>query len=178
SPGEVDVVDGVLATSDGGPTVVTLIETARGLSAAEAVAAHPRVTALALGGADLAADLGAELAWEPMLWARSHLVAAAAAARAAVVEVPYLHIEDGTGLTREAEAARRLGFTGKLAIHPKQIAAINAAFAPSAEEIARARRIVDAAAAARGGVCLLDGRMIDAPVVTAARATLARARLS
>jgi len=174
SPGEVDVVDGVLSTRDGGPAFVALIETARGLSAAEAVAAHPRVTALALGGADLAADLGAELAWEPMLWARSRLVSAAATARVAVVDVPYLDVEDGAGLARESEAARRLGFTGKLAIHPKQVAPINAAFAPSAEEVTRARRIVDAAATARGGVCLLDGRMIDAPVVAAARTTLAR----
>lgn len=178
SPGEVDVVDGVLATSDGAPAFVALVETARGLSAAEAIAAHPCVTALALGGADLAADLGAELSWEPMLWARSRLVAAAATARVAAIDVPFLDIEDHQGLPRELEAVRRLGFTGKLAIHPKQVAAINAGFAPTADEVARARRIVDAAAAARGGACLLDGRMIDAPVVAAARGTLARAGLS
>lgn len=175
SPGEIDVAAGVLGGGVGGePRILALIESARGLSAAEAIAAHPRVGALVLGGADLAADLGAEMAWEPLLWARGRLVAAAATTGIPAIDVPTLELDGGSLLAREADAARRLGFSGKLAIHPTQIAAINAAFTPTPQAAAQAQRIVAAADRAGGGVCLLDGRMVDAPVVAAARRTLAR----
>ena len=152
------------------------MERARGLTALDAVASHPRVRALVLGGADLAADLGAALAWEPLLWARSRLVTAAAAAGIAAIDVPWLDLEDDGGCVAEATAVRRLGFTGKLAIHPKHVDGVNAAFSPSAGDAGRAARIVAAAEAAGGAVCVVDGRMVDAPVVRAARRTLALAR--
>ncbi|HXJ34768.1 MAG TPA: CoA ester lyase [Candidatus Eisenbacteria bacterium] len=172
SPQELGILDALLA----GPTrFLPLIETARGLSRAERIAAHPRVAGLLLGGADLAADLGATLDWEALLWARSRLVQAAATAGVAVIDVPHLVLEDGTALAAECARVRRLGFTGKLAIHPKQVAAINAAFTPAGDEVLRARRIVDAAEAAGGGVCVVDGKMVDAPVLRAARRTLALA---
>ena len=176
SVGELDVVDGVLGGTADAPGVLALIETARGLAAAAAIGAHPRVGALVLGGADLAADLGAMFAWEPLLWARGQLVAAAATAGVAVIDMPWLDLEDHAGLVAEVGAARRLGFTGKLAIHPKHVPAINGTFTPGAAEIARARRIVDAADAAGGGVCVVEGRMVDAPVVRAARRTLSLTR--
>ncbi len=172
SPEELGILDALLA----GPTrFLPLIETARGLSGAERIAAHPRVAGLLLGGADLAADLGAELAWEPLLWARSRLVQAAATAGIAVIDVPHLALDDGAALADEGARARRLGFTGKLAIHPKQVPAINAAFTPANDEVAHARRVVDAVDAAAGGVCVVDGKMVDAPVLRAARRTIALA---
>lgn len=156
--------------------IVAAVETARALGRAGDIAAALRPgDALGLGGADLAADLGAELAWEPMLMARATLVAAAATAGCGALDVPWLALDDAAGLAAEAARARALGFTGKLAIHPAQVAPIRAAFAPDAAAVDQARRIVAALAAAAGGVARLDGRMIDAPVARTARRVLARA---
>ena len=152
--------------------VVAMIETGRSLATADTIAAHPAVAALAFGGADLAADLGAVLDWESMLFARARIVQAAAVAHHPVFDVPFLDIQDIDGLQRETEAAKRLGYTCKMAIHPAQIAPINAAFAPTAAELDRAQRIVAAFTNAHGGACQLDGRMIDAPVVKAAQRTV------
>lgn len=155
------------------PQIVALIETGRGLSAAEAIASHPAVAAIAFGGADLAADLHATLAWEPMLFARSRIVQAAAAAGVAAFDVPFLDIHDPAGLSNETRLAKALGYSCKLAIHPTQIAPINAVFTPDAKELERADRIVAAFEQARGGACQVDGRMVDVPVVKAAQRTVA-----
>ena len=158
-----------------GPQIVALIESGRGLGAAEAIAAHPSVKAIAFGGADLAADLHATLAWEPMLFARSRIVQAAAAAAVAAFDVPFLDIHDTAGLSKETEMVKALGYSCKLAIHPAQIAPINAVFTPDPKELASAERIVEAFKQARGGACQVDGRMIDVPVVKAAQRTVALA---
>jgi (S)-citramalyl-CoA lyase len=157
------------------PRVVALIESGRGLSAADAIAAHPAVDALGFGGADLAADLGAVLGWEPMLFARSRIVQAAAGAGIAAFDVPFLDIHNQDGLRQETEAAKALGYACKLAIHPAQIAVINSVFTPGAGQIATARRIVAASEQAHGGACQVDGRMVDVPVVKSARRTVALA---
>lgn len=156
--------------------ILAAIETARGIAAAGGIAAQlgPR-DALGFGGADLATDLGAAFAWEPLLTARAALVAAAATARLPVFDVPCLTLDDADALSDEAQRVRALGFTGKFAIHPAQVATIRATFTPGAAELAEARRIVAALNAAAGGVARLDGRMIDAPVAQSARRTLARA---
>jgi citrate lyase beta subunit len=159
--------------SDEAPQIIALIETGRGLGAAEAIAAHPSVAAIAFGGADLAADLHATLAWEPMLFARARIVQAATAAGISAFDVPYLDIHDGAGLRKETEAVKALGFSCKLAIHPAQIAPINAVFTPGSNELARAQRIVAAFEQTRGGACQVDGRMVDVPVVKAAQRTIA-----
>jgi (S)-citramalyl-CoA lyase len=157
------------------PRIVALLESGRGLSAAEAIAAHPAVDALGFGGADLAADLGAEMNWEPMLFARSRIVQAAATARISAFDVPFLDIHDADGLRKETVAAKALGYSCKLAIHPAQIAVINSVFSPAPDEIAKARRIVAAFDQAGGGACQVDGHMIDVPVVKSARRTVALA---
>lgn len=154
------------------------VETAAGVEAATAIATALRANdALVFGGADLAADLGAAFAWEPLLAARSALVRAAACARLPVFDVPFLATDAPEALADETRRARDLGFTGKLAIHPAQVAPIQAAFQPTDEEIARARQIVAAIEAAGGGAALVDGRMIDAPVAASARRALARAAM-
>jgi (S)-citramalyl-CoA lyase len=154
---------------------VALIETGRGLGAAEVIAAHPSVKAIAFGGADLAADLHATLAWEPMLFARCRIVRAAAAAGVAAFDVPFLDIHDAQGLRQETEMVKALGYSCKLAIHPSQIAPINAVFTPNPKELTSAQRIVEAFKQARGGACQVDGRMVDVPVVKAAQRTVALA---
>jgi (S)-citramalyl-CoA lyase len=172
---EIEIALAHLSAKGTAPTIVALIESGRGLAAANEIAGHPAVAALAFGGADLAADLHATLAWEPMLFARSRIVQAAASAGIAAWDVPFLDIHDIDGLKRETVAAKALGYVCKLAIHPAQIAPINAIFTPSEGELARAKRVVSAFTAARGGACQVDGKMVDAPVVKAARRTVALA---
>jgi (S)-citramalyl-CoA lyase len=157
------------------PQIIALIETGRGLGSAETIAAHPAVAAIAFGGADLAADLHAALAWEPMLFARSRIVQAAAAGGIVAFDVPYLDIHDAEGLRNETASARALGYSCKLAIHPSQIGPINAVFTPNPTELVTAQRIVAAFKDAHGGACQIDGRMIDVPVVKAAQRTVALA---
>ncbi|HSV57502.1 MAG TPA: CoA ester lyase [Variovorax sp.] len=176
SLGDVELAVAHLHRPGSAPAIVALIESGRGLAAADAIAAHPAVCALAFGGADLAADLGAEMSWEPLLFARSRIVQAAAMHQVAAWDVPWLDLRNEAGLVREASAAKALGFRGKLAIHPAQVGPINTAFSPSCLQVERARQVVEASARAAGGVCVLEGKMIDQPVVLAAERTLRLAR--
>ena len=156
--------------------LITLIESALGLEQAMAIAAAAfSVRAVAFGGVDLAADLRCELAWEPLLAARARVVQAAASRGLGALDVPYLDIDDAAGLAAECARARAMGFSGKLAIHPSQADAIADAFTPSAAQVEHAQGVLDSYTAAGGGVCTYRGKMIDEPVVLAARHTLARA---
>jgi len=152
-----------------------LIESALGLEHASAIArATPMLRTLGFGGADLAADLNCGFAWEPLLSSRSRVVQAAAAAGLAVLDVPYLDINDDAGLAAESARVKSLGFTGKLAIHPRQVDPIIDAFTPTAAEIENAQGVMAAYAAAAGGACVYRGKMVDEPVMRAARRALAR----
>lgn len=160
----------------GHPRLIALIESAEGLEQVGAISmATPQLAALGFGGADLAADLSAAFAWEPLLWARSRVVQAAARAGIAALDVPSLNLDDDAGLQAECERARALGFHGKFAIHPRQLAVIRAAFLPSAAQLDFARRVIAAYHAAGGQVCELDGGMVEEPVYRSAQRTLARA---
>jgi citrate lyase subunit beta/citryl-CoA lyase len=158
--------------------VLLMVETALGvLHAHDMARASRRVHALCLGGEDLARDLGAVRTREglELAHARAHLVLAARAAGALAIDTIYPDLTDAEGLLAEARQARQLGYSGKLLVHPAQIEPVHRAFSPSQEEVAHARRVLEAfaAAEARGdGVIALDGQMIDAPVVTRARAVL------
>jgi (S)-citramalyl-CoA lyase len=159
-----------------GVPLVCTIESARGLEAATEIAnADPRVRAMAFGGVDLAADLGAELAWEPLLFGRSRIVQAAATAAIAAVDVPHVVIDDEAGLRADATRAKAMGYTAKLAIHPKQVPTVLEVFTPTAAELERARGIVAACEAAGGNVVEYQGKMVDGPVVKSAQQLLARA---
>jgi citrate lyase beta subunit len=125
---------------------------------------------------DLAAELGCALEWDALLYARSRLVHASALGGVGSIDVPFLDLRDRAGLDAEVRAVARLGFRAKAAIHPGQIEIIHEAFAPTELELERARRILDAHQRSEGGVTVLDDRMIDRPVVEAARRTLARER--
>jgi (S)-citramalyl-CoA lyase len=153
---------------------MALLESATALLAASLIAqAQSPLAALMLGGADLAADLGCEMVWEPLLHARSMLVMAAASRQLAAFDVPCLDVPDLAGTQAETARVAALGFTGKAAIHPTQIAAIHAGLAPNAAALARAQRIVDAAQT-NVGAQLLDGRMIDRPLLLSAQRVLRR----
>ena len=163
----------------GEPAVLPLIESARGLHAAEAIAqAGPSVSALVFGGLDLALELGAAPEWEPLLYARSRVVQAAALGGVGAIDMPRTDFEDADALREECASAHALGFSGKLVIHPTQVAVAQEAFMPSPGQVDWATRVVAAAEAGRSageGVVVLDGQMVDEPVVRAAHATLARA---
>ncbi len=159
----------------GNVPLIPIIETVRGLENAAGIgAASPSVAALIFGGFDLSVELGAEPEWEPLLYTRSRVVHAAALCGIDTIDMPSRDLREMTGLRDEAVKARRLGFTGKVAIHPAQIPVIHEVFTPSAEEVEQARRIVEADRAAGGGAVALDGRMVDRPVVEAARRMLER----
>ena len=145
-----------------------IIETNHGLEAAYDIAqSSNRIDSLLFGGVDLAADLRCDYAWEPLLYARSRVVHAAAAAGIDAIDVPWLDLNDLDGLRREAEASARLGFTGKGAIHPNQIPLINEIFSPNADEITHARKIVAAFAKANTGLVVVEGKLIERPVLRA-----------
>jgi citrate lyase subunit beta/citryl-CoA lyase len=159
-------------------------ETARAMFLAGTYAdASSRLTGLTWGAEDLSAELGAEANrdaegrfLDPYRLARSLCLAGAAAARVQAIDTVYVDYRNGEGLRRECEDARRDGFTGKLAIHPAQVAVINEVFTPSADAVARARRIVEAFAARPGaGVVGLDGVMLDRPHLVRAKLILAQA---
>ena len=156
--------------------LIPIIETVHGLESAVRIgAATPAVAALIFGGFDLSVELGAEPEWEPLLYARSRVVHAAALGGIDAIDMPSRDLTETSRLRAETEKARRLGFTGKVAIHPAQIPVIHEVFTPSPEEVERARRIVAADRDAGGGAVALDGRMVDRPVVEAARRMLERA---
>ena len=167
------LVDRLLAAAGKHAVLVALIESARALAALdEIVAATPRLSGLMFGAADMAADLGAEVAWGPLAAVRMRIVAAAALRALPVVDTPFFKIGDDTGLREEAEAARAFGFAGKAAIHPSQIATIDAVFTPDAAAVDHARAVL---AANSEGVGTVDGAMIDEAVARRARRTLAAA---
>ena len=128
-------------------------------------------------GSDLLAiELGAEPCWEALLYARSRVVHAAALVGIEAIDMPSRDFREMSGLREEAGKARRLGFGGKMAIHPAQLPVIHEVFTPSRVEVECARRIVEADRKAGGAAVAMDGRMVDRPVAEAARRVLARAR--
>ena len=174
-PDELEVVRARLGSDGGAPPLIAMIETASGLAAVERIASAPGVTALLFGGVDLSTELGCSLEWDALLYARSRIVHAAALAGVGAIDFPWLDAADADGLLAEATAVRGLGFRGKAAIHPDQVATIQGVFWPTPAEIARARRVVEAAEAHAGGAFLLDGVLVDRPIEEAARRLLARA---
>jgi citrate lyase beta subunit len=156
--------------------IQAIIETNEGLEAAYEIAqATPRLDALLFGAVDLAAELRCANTWEAMLYARSRTVHAAAAAGIDVIDVPWLDLEDMDGMRREADSSADLGFTGKGAIHPNQIAILNQAFSPKPDEIAYARKVLDAFEKANTGVVVVDGKLIELPVLRTMHRIVARA---
>ncbi|MFT5393426.1 MAG: (S)-citramalyl-CoA lyase [Gammaproteobacteria bacterium] len=166
SPDEVVWLDDLLSERGHDTRLHVIIETNAGLEAAYEIAhSSPRIDALFFGGVDMAAELRCKNAWEPLLYARSRIVHAAASAGVDAIDVPYLDLNDMDGMAREARLADELGFSGKGSIHPKQVAVLNEIFAPDAATIAHAERILAAFAQADTGLVVVDGKLIERPVL-------------
>jgi len=166
TPDEVVLVDQLLTEAGHGTRLQVIIETNSGLEAAVDIAnASQRVDALLFGGVDMAAELRCQFQWGSLLYARSRVVHAAASAGIDVIDVPYLDLDDIDGMKKAAEQARDLGFSGKGAVHPKQIEVLNAVFTPSEEEVARARRIIAEFESADTGLVVIEGKLIEKPVL-------------
>jgi len=156
------------------------VETPKAILNLKEIASHPRLDALIFGGEDYAASIGARRtpAALELLYARSAVVAACAAYGLQAIDMVTVDFEDLEALRREASFGAQLGYTGKQVIHPNQVAPVQAAFAPDEAAIQSARRLVqafDAHQAEGSGAFALDGRMIDMPLVKAARSILERA---
>ena len=166
TPDEVAQLDTLLTEAGHATRLHVIIETNAGLEAAYDIAhCSNRIDAMFFGGVDMAAELRCKNAWEPLLYARSRVVHAAASAGLDAIDVPHLDLEDPDGMRVAAEQARDLGFAGKGAVHPKQIPALNQVFTPSEDQIARARRITAEFEAADTGLVVIDGKLIEKPVL-------------
>lgn len=154
--------------------LLPLVESAAGMANLDAIARAPGVWRLAFGSIDLQVDLGLKDATEDeLLPFRLQLVLASRLAGiGAPVDGVSTAIDDADRLQQDVARARRLGFAGKLCIHPKQVAPVNAGMAPSAAERAWAQRVLAAAAASGGAAVAVDGKMVDKPVLLRAEAIL------
>lgn len=157
-----------------GRPVIALVESAAGVLAASSLASAHGVARLAFGELDLAADIGAQPNQRAMLMARSTLVLAS---RASGLPGPLdgvtTKFDDDAGLAQDLRAAMELGMTGKLLIHPRQVAVVHDIFHPGDDDVAWARRVVGSINSG-GGVTTVDGSMVDAPVLRRAHTILDR----
>jgi citrate lyase beta subunit len=175
SAGQVDMLNTALG-DQAGSGIVPIIESALGLKNAWDICAAEGVTAVLFGGGDMAADLGVAMDWEPLLFARAQVVAACAAAGVPAIDVPYLDVKDEAGLIAETERVKALGYQAKACIHPAQVRPVSAVFTPSEADISQAERVIAALDEAGGGAALLDGKLIEAPIIRRARRVLEAAR--
>jgi (S)-citramalyl-CoA lyase len=152
--------------------VIALIESAKAIAALDEIASEGKPVAFIFGAADMAADLSAETSWEPLLYVRSRIINAAASAGIAALDSPFFDVADTEGLKKETKASASLGFHGKCAIHPAQLATINEVLTPTDEQVARARQVL---VVNRQGVGTVDGQMVDEAVARRARLVLERA---
>jgi citrate lyase beta subunit len=171
---EVQLLDQLLGGRAAGIRFCVIIETNQGLERVHDIArASSRIDSMIIGAVDLSADLRCAKSWETLLYARSRIVHAAASAGIDVLDVPYLNLDDQPGLRQEANASARLGFTGKACVHPNQLPAIHEAFSPDEKTIARARKIIAAFEKDTTGLFVVDGELIELPVVRSMRRVLA-----
>jgi citrate lyase beta subunit len=190
TPEQVHLIDSMLAEAEtrngwesNSLALIALIETARGVvNIREVAASVPRLRALAFGAEDLAGDMGAIRTpdgWE-VFYARSAVVLHAKAAGLQAIDTPFIDLRaDDSQLIAETEQALYMGYTGKLAIHPRHAPIIQQVFTPTASAIDRARRLIaahDEHQAEARGVFVFEGKMVDMPMIRAAQTILNRAR--
>lgn len=167
---DIEIVEHALSPTCPDTEFFAVVETPRGLvNAAAIAAASPRLRALVFGSADYAFAVGARLTWEALAYARAAVVNSARAAGIEAMDAPYFEALDAEGLRREAVAARDFGFSGKVAVHPRQVPVINEAFSPGPGLLDRARKVVAAGRENGRGATMVDGVMVGAPFFDASQ---------
>ena len=172
--GEARLARELLGARCEGVALFALLESSEGIANAAAIAAEPGVDCLLFGSADWSAETGADMGWDSLLTPRSMVLQAAAQAGIDAIDGAWLDLEDADGLREETARIARMGFAGKVLLHPKQVEPAHEGFRPPAEAVARAKAVIKAFNAG-GGATVVDGRMVDAPVYRAALRTLAAA---
>jgi len=163
---EVRITDELITEATAPLKIGVLIESLEGLQNAIAILqASPRISFAMFGAVDYAAELGVEVAHEPLLHARTTLVHAAKLAGVDVLDVPCLAFRDDEAVASEALAARKLGFTGKAALHPSNLTILNTTFSPSGADIAYAEKVIALYTESPNGLAVLDGKLIEKPVI-------------
>ena len=166
TPDEITFIDDMLTDCGLDTDLHVIMETNQALESIYDIAhSSDRIVALYFGGEDMAAELRVENKLENLVYARSRLVHAGASKGVDVIDVPYLNLEDMEGMKKEAQFVKNLGFTGKGSIHPKQISILNEIFTPSEEEISKAKEIMDQFKKANTGLVVIDGKLIERPVL-------------
>ena len=166
TPDEITFIDDMLTDCGLDTDLHVIMETNQALESIYDIAhSSDRIVALYFGGEDMAAELRVENKLENLVYARSRLVHAGASKGVDVIDVPYLNLENMEGMKKEAQFVKNLGFTGKGSIHPKQISILNEIFTPSEEEISKAKRLMDQFNKANTGLVVIDGKLIERPVL-------------
>jgi len=167
-------VENMLGDKADNTRFIALIESILGLQHVDEIAgSSKRLCGLMLGSADYCRSISAEICWDTLLFPRTMLVLAASKNKLAAIDTPYFDIPDLDGLSVECEKVKKLGFTGRCSIHPKQVEVINRIFSYSTNVIERSRKIVEAARESNGNICIVDGQMVGKPIIEQARAILA-----
>ena len=170
---EMLIIDDLLTEAEVKCDLHPIIETNKGLENVFKIASSSkRIKTLFFGLIDMAAELRCKLTWEDLLYARSRVVHAAAREGIDAIDGPYLDLQDPEGLERYCEQARNLGFTGKGSINPKQVPIINKIFSPSTKEVEKAERILKIFDEADTGLVMVDGKLIEKPVLRQMQRTL------
>lgn len=171
---EVRLTDKLIAEAAAPLKIAVLIESLEGLhNVVEILRASPRISFAMFGAVDYAAELGVEVATEPLFHARTTLIHAAKLAGVDLLDVPCLAFRDEEAVRTEAVAARSLGFTGKAALHPSNLGILNTAFSPSEAEIAHAEKVIALFEQSPNGLAMLDGKLIEKPVIRSMQRVLA-----
>lgn len=157
-------------------SIFAIIESPLGMARIFDIAMAEGLTALLFGTGDWSKETGSDTSWDSLLYGRSLIIHAAALARITPLDGAYLNVRDQEGLKKETTKLRKIGFRGRIALHPDQVDTINTCFAPSKDELVAARRIVHAFEDAKGKTISVDGLMVDEPIYESAKNILAQAR--
>ena len=166
SPEELKILDNLFTEKKLNTKFHAIIETNSGLEKANEIAASTdRLEALFFGAVDMSAELRCQNSWNNLLYARSKVVHAAASKQLDVIDVPFLDLDNLKKMKEEETNSKNLGFTGKGAIHPKQIKTLNNVFTPSLKEVKKAKKIISLFEKSSSGLVLYEGKLIEKPVL-------------
>ena len=171
SPDEIKVISNLLCLHEGFVKLCATIETLKGFECVVEIAqASPHLFALIFGAADFSAELGVEIDWETLTYARQRIVIAAMQANLIAIDAPCFHLNDNEALKKECALAKKLGYVGKVALKPSQIKTIHDAFSITPFELQQAKSIVNASS--EGQISIVNGKMIGPPFVSHALSIL------